>query len=192
MREREEKMKLNVLTPEHPDIPAVKALYEQAFPANERGMSMDAIVANMDKMPIRLFGIYTDEAEKDFAGFLLAIEGEKFVYLVFLAILPEKRSGGLGSQVLNAMREYYAGTPLVFSYESIYEESDNAEQRERRRNLYLKLGFHETGWFAKLNGTEFIIASSEPEIDADVFMQYMRAMAAGNPDAKIPELYRRD
>ena len=52
-------MNLKVLTANHPDIPAVKALYEDAFPANERGMSMDMIVANMDKMPIKLFGIYT-------------------------------------------------------------------------------------------------------------------------------------
>ena len=185
-------MNLKVLTAEHPDIPAVKALFEESFPANERGMSMDMIVSNLDKMPIKLFGIYTDEAEDDFAGFLLATEGEKLVYLVFLAILPEKRSGGIGSQVLNAMREYYAGRPLLFSYESIYEECDNAEQRARRRNLYLKLGFHETGWFVKINGTEFIIASSEPEIDKDAFVQFMSAVAAGNPNAKVPELYRRD
>ena len=47
-------MNLKVLTPDHPDIPAVKALYEEAFPANERAMSMDAIVANLDKLPVKL------------------------------------------------------------------------------------------------------------------------------------------
>ena len=185
-------MNLKVLTPDHPDIPAVKALFEEAFPENERTMSMDVILASMDKMPIKLLGIYSDEAPDDFAGFFLTVEGEKCVYLVYLAIRPEKRSGGIGSKAMNAMREYYAGKTLLFSYESIYEESDNAEQRERRRNLYLKLGFHETGWFATLNGTEFILASSDPEVDKDEFLQFLAGMAAGTPGAALPELYRRD
>lgn len=188
----EDKMNLKVLTPDHPDIPAVKALYEEAFPANERAMSMDAIVANLDKLPVKLLGVYPDETPDDFAGFFLTSEGDNCVYLIFLAIRPEKRSGGIGSKALNAIREYYAGKLLIFSYESIYEESDNAEQRERRRNLYLKLGFHETGWFAKLNGTEFILASSDPEVSKDEILHCIEGLAGGNPGAKVPELYRRD
>lgn len=185
-------MRLKVLTPDHPDIPAVKALFEEAFPANERTMSMDTIIASMDKLPVKLLGVYTDEEPDDFAGFFLTAEGDKCVYLTYLAIRPEKRSGGIGSQAMNAIREYYAGKTLLFSYESIYEECDNAEQRKRRRNLYLKLGFHESGWFVKINGTEFILASSEPEINIDEFLQFFAGMTAGVPGVKTPELYRRD
>lgn len=185
-------MNLRLLTPEHPDIPAVKALFEEAFPENERTISMDTILASMDKLPVKILGVYPDEAPDEFAGFFLTAEGDSCVYLTYLAISPEKRSGGIGSKAMNAVREYYAGKKLLFSYESIYQESDNAEQRARRRKLYLKLGFYETGWFANINGTEFILASSEPEVDKDEFLQFFAGMIAGVPNAKLPELYRRD
>lgn len=81
--------------------------------------------------------------------------------------------------------------PFWFSYESTFEESDNAEQRERRRNFYLKNGFYETGLFVVVNGTEFIIASSKKEFDKEVFVEFMSGMAAGT-GAPVPELYRRD
>ena len=184
-------MILKKLTPDHPDIPAVKKLFEEAFPENERTMSMDDILTHLDDMPLNLLGIYPEETPDDFAGFFLTIEGETAVYLVYLAICPEKRSGGIGSKAMNAMREYYKDRPLLFSYESIYEESDNAEQRERRRNLYLKLGFLETGWFAKLNGTEFILASSMENFDKDAFIDFLGAIF-GAAGSELPELYRRD
>lgn len=185
-------MILRTLTPDHPDIPAVKKLFEEAFPVNERSMDMDEILAHAEQLPIRLLGIYPEEAPEDFAGFFLTVEGGDFVYLTYLAICPEKRSGGIGSKAMNAVREYYKDQTLLFSYESIYEKSNNPEQRERRRNLYLRLGFHETGWFSVMNGTEFIIASSKEEFDKDAFLEFMGAMSAGTTGAAVPELYRRD
>jgi hypothetical protein len=101
------------------------------------------------------------------------------------------RSTGIGSKAFKAILEYYDDIPFWFSYESTFEESDNAEQRERRRRFYLKNGFYETGWFAKLNGTEFIIASSKKEFDKEAFEKFMSAMAATS-GAALPELYRRD
>ena len=72
-----------------------------------------------------------------------------------------------------------------------FEECDNAEQRERRRNFYLKNGFHETGWFTRINGTEFIIASSKEDFDKDAFVKFMSDMTA-SLGAPLLELYRRD
>lgn len=50
------------LTPNHPDIPAVKKLFEESFPENERTVSMDVILANLKLMPIKLLGIYPEGA----------------------------------------------------------------------------------------------------------------------------------
>lgn len=178
------------LTPNHPDIPAVKKLFEESFPENERTMSMDVILANLKLMPIKLLGIYPEETPDTFAGFFLTAEGETSVYLTYLAIRPEQRSSGIGGKAMSAIREYYKSKTLLFSYESPFEESDNAEQRERRRKFHLRNGFYETGWFVKLNGTEFIIACSTEDFDKDEFLSFMAGMMpAGAP---IPELYRRD
>ena len=102
------------------------------------------------------------------------------------------RSSGIGSKAFKAIVDHYGDTPFWFSYESPFEESDNAEQRERRRRFYLKNGFHETGWFTKMNGTEFIIACSKEEFDKDAFEAFVGAMIAGTSGAAVPELYRRD
>lgn len=184
-------MILKKFTSDHPDIPALKKLYEEAFPVSERPVSMDDIIANLDQMPCDLLGVYPEETPDEFAGFFFGIRGENCVYGVYYATRPELRSTGIGGKAFQAILKYYEDIPFWFSYESTFEESDNALQRERRRNFYLRNGFHETGWFAKLNGTEFILASSKEEFDKEAFLKFMSAMAAGT-GAPVPELYRRD
>lgn len=186
-------MILKKFTPNHPDIPALKKLYEEAFPVNERPLSMDAILAFLDQIPCDLLGVYPDENPDEFAGFFFGIKGEDGIYGVYYATRPELRSTGIGGKAFKAILEYYEDKPFWFSYESTFEESENAEQRERRRNFYLRNGFHETGWFTKLNGTEFIIACSKEEFDKEAFEKFMASMAAGLPNPQtLPKLYRRD
>ena len=183
-------MILKNITPDHPDVPALKKLFVEAFPENERTMSMDDILANLDQMPCDLLGIYTDENPDEFAGFFFGVRGETGIYGIYLATRPELRSTGIGSKAFKAVLEYYGDTPFWFSYESTFEESDNAEQRERRRKFYLKNGFYETGWFGKLNGTEFILASSREEFDKEAFDKLMAFIAEGI-GAPAPVFYRR-
>ncbi len=185
-------MKIIPLTADHPDVPVIKKLFEDSFPPNERTMDMDTIITFIGKSPITLLGVYPDETPDELAGFFVTVEGDPNVYLVYLAILPEKRSGGIGGKAMNSMRDYYAGKTLWFSYESPFEECDNLEQRERRRNLYLRLGFLETGWYARLNGTEFILACSEENFDIASFEQFFGTIAAGAGAGEVPKLYRKD
>lgn len=189
---KENNMILKKLNPSHPDIPALKKLFEEAFPENERPMSLDGILAYLDQLPCDLLGVYPDETPDKFSGFYFGVRGESGVYGVYFATCPELRSSGIGGKAFKAILEYYGDTPFWFSYESPFEESDNAEQRERRRRFYLKNGFHETGWFTKMNGTEFIIACSREEFDKEEFEAFVGAMMAGTSGAAVPELYRRD
>ena len=182
-------MILKKLTPDHPDIPILKKLFVEAFPENERMMSMDDILANLNQMPADLLGVYPEETPDRFVGFFFGLRGKSSVYGVYYATLPELRSTGVGGKAFKAILDYYDDIPFLFSYESPFEESDNAVQRERRRSFYLKNGFHETGWFASLNGTEFILASSKEEFDKDAFIELMTSLTGG---ALVPELYRRD
>lgn len=184
-------MILKKLTPQHPDIPALKKLFEEAFPENERPMSMDNILALLDQLPCDLLGVYPEETPDKFVGFFFGIRGESGVYGVYFATCPELRSSGIGSKAFRAVIESYGDTPFWFSYESTFQESDNAEQRERRRRFYLKNGFYETGWFTSLNGTEFILACSKKEFDKEAFEKFMGAMAS-SATAPVPALYRRD
>ncbi|MBR3146605.1 MAG: hypothetical protein IKF54_00495 [Eubacterium sp.] len=152
---------------------------------------MEAVISLLDQIPSDLLGVYLDENPDSFVGFYFGIRGEKSVYGVYYATDSKLRSTGIGGKAFQAILKYYDDIPFLFSYESTFEESDNAEQRERRRRFYLRNGFHETGWFTKLNGTEFIIASSKEDFDKDDFIEFMSDLAACS-GAPAPELYRRD
>ena len=62
-------MILKKITANHPDIPALKKLYEEAFPENERPLSMDTILSFMDQIPCDLLGVYPEETPDEFSGF---------------------------------------------------------------------------------------------------------------------------
>ena len=162
-------MNLKKLASGHADIPLLNQLYIEAFPPDERLLSVEQIFGLAGEMPIDILGIYPDEAPEKFAGFFMVFAHEKFAYLMFFATRAEMRSTGIGSKAIKALVAHYRAKPLIFSYESVFEESDNQEQRERRRAFYLKNGFYETGWLTRLNNKEFIIASSEKKLDEAIF-----------------------
>ena len=58
-------MKIIPLTAEHPDIPVIKKLFEEAFPPNERTFDMNVILSFLDKSPLRLLGLYPDKEKGD-------------------------------------------------------------------------------------------------------------------------------
>ena len=182
-------MNLKKLTPNHADIPLLNELYLEAFPPNERLLSMEEILGSLDKAPIDILGIYPEEAPEKFAGFFLSLVHEKFVYLMFFATCAEMRSTGIGSRAIKAFAEFYKGKAIIFSYESVFEESDNLEQRKRRRAFYLRNGFYETGWFGRLDNTEFILACSEEKLDEAIFDELQANALLSSCNL---EVYRRD
>ena len=185
-------MNLKKLTPEHRDIPLLNELYIAAFPPSERLLSVEEIFGLADKVSIDVLGIYPDETPEQFAGFFMVFVHEEIVYLMFFAIKAEMRSTGIGSKAIKKLVELYSGKHLIFSYESVFEKSDNLEQRKRRRAFYLRNGFYETGYFVRMNNTEFIIASSEEKSDKDI--KSLKEVLLNNPfipSLKL-ELYRRD
>ena len=82
--------------------------------------------------------------------------------------------------------------PLVITYESIYQPSDNDEQRRRRHAFYVKNDFYETGWFTEEAGIEFIVASSQKEFDIEAYKAVADAISASMPDAPATKLFKRD
>ena len=108
-------MKLKKLTQEHRDIPLLNELYIEAFPPNERLLSVEEIFDLTDKASIDILGIYPDETPERFAGFFMTFVHEKFVYLMFFATNAEMRSTGIGSKAIKALVELYKGKPLLLS-----------------------------------------------------------------------------
>ncbi len=177
-------MKLIPLTPDSPDVMLAQQLNEEAFPDNERVDLDDFFRSNTDGQ-LEILAIYADEA---FSGFFVMRLFQNIAYMAFFAVIKEKRSLGIGSQVLKDLKEYYPGKQIVVDFESVREEAANKEQRQRRRNFYLRNGFYETGWFQFYSDTEFEIVCSVPMFDKETFEALIADIHARVPEFD-PHLY---
>ena len=120
------------VTKDSPWFPQVKALYESAFPANER----IPIKQLMDNKIQREFWAFFDE--DSFCGFSNSISHGDITNIVYFAVKPELRSRGYGSQILKTIHEAHPDTRLVVDIE-VEEDSKDAKElelRERRRNRH--------------------------------------------------------
>ena len=158
-------MKLVPLTLDSPDLIPAQQLNEEAFPDNERIDLEDFLRSDRDGS-LEILGIYIDEA---LSGFFVTRLFRNIVYIAFFAVDKEKRSQGIGSHALKELKEFYPGKQIIVDFESVREDSGNKEQRQHRRNFYLRNGYYETGWFQFYSATEFEIFCSEPEFDKETF-----------------------
>ena len=127
-------MELHRMT--HEERPAGRALYRRSFPARERqSWSQLERLQKAGRAEI----LTVDDG--GFRGVLIMFLSRDLILGGFLSILPQKRNGGLGAAVIQAIRERYAGKPVCLEIEDPEEPgAPNAELRRRRRNFYLRNG----------------------------------------------------
>ena len=177
-------MELHRITEKSPDLPRFDALNTQAFPPQELVPTKHLLAAK----ELENFGIYEDGA---FVGMLVMRVYESLAYIAYFAIVPERRSQGLGSKALRVMRRHYAGKQIVLDFEAPDPAAENQSQRLRRREFYLRGGFRPTGWFQFYMETEFEIFCSEPDFDKAAFDKMLADIHARVPEFD-PHPYRKD
>lgn len=182
-------MILRKLTEGAPEVDIITELNYEAFPIEEH--TETGFIYDFDNNAFDLLGIYREEAPENFAGYFLCIKNDKTVYISYFAICPEKRNLGIGTKALEALKEYYSGKQLVLYFESVFEESENIEQRKRRRAFYMRNGFYETGWFITVNSISFEIVSSKEVFDKDSYQQILDLIHSEIPSLNS-YLYRLD
>ena len=173
-----------------PDFPAVLRMYEEAFPESERSWTGEDMAAATEHpqglVSTEILGIYPDDAGRDIAGFFLTLSSDAAVYMYYFAIRPGLRGKGVGAKALAALTSRCGEKPLMFDYESIYQKSDNPEQRMRRHSFYMRNGFHETGWLVKDCGVELIIACSSEDFNIEDYILFMLESPASRDRSKTP------
>ena len=170
-------MELRKIGRGNPDFYAMLRIYEEAFPECERnwteGDMLTAPETPSERVSTEILGIYLDEAPDELVGFFLTLVSDTAVYIYYFAIRHDFRSKGIGAKALKAIMERYGEKTLILDYESIYQESDNPEQRKSRHAFYMRNGFHETDYLAEQDGVELIIACSSKDFrkeDYELFM----------------------
>ncbi len=109
--------------------------YERAFPYDER-RSRESILARLDEADGGFYILLFRDGEGELSAFSMLHDLGTLVYIEYLCVPAHKRSGGLGSRVLDAIR---AHTPHPLVLEA--EPAGTNEWAERRLYFYKRNGF---------------------------------------------------
>ena len=122
--------------------PALRALYESAFPREER-IPWEDLLRLVREMPLE-FAEYREGAE--LLGITIVYPRPRLSWFWYFAVPEEKRGRGIGQRILSALLARYEGRSAVLDMEDPAQPgAPNAAQRLRRRDFYLRNGFRETG-----------------------------------------------
>ena len=136
-------MTSRILAPEALALrPDLRALYEGAFPDEER-IPWDDLLRLVREMPLE-FAEYRDGEE--LLGLTIVYPRTRLSWFWYFAVPKEKRGRGIGQRILSAFLARYEGRSVVLDMEDPAQPgAPNPEQRRRRRDFYLRNGFRETG-----------------------------------------------
>ena len=125
-------------------------LYQSAFPANEK--KPFSMIRSMQKKGRS--DVWYCERDGKFAGLVITINGPEQILLDYLAVAKKRRGQGIGSEMLQVMREKYTGKGVFLEIETVDETAENFEERKRRKQFYLSNGMTPMNVFVELFGVD--------------------------------------
>ena len=170
------------VTKDAPWFPQVKALYESAFPANER----IPIKHLLDDKIKREFWAFFDE--ETFCGFSSSISHGDITNIVYFAVVPELRCRGYGSKILQAIRRQHPDTRIVvdIEVEEDSKDADELERRNRRRDFYQRNGFDASPVEYHWQGEHYRLLSAGGTVTEKEFRDFWKEILKDLPGAKYP------
>ena len=114
-----------------------RELYLSAFPDDER-IPFDTLLRMTGDPGCRFLWMSVDGR---FSGIAYTVETDDLVFLLYLAVSPGARCGGLGSDALWLVKCGCRGRRLFLNVEPVDEPADNMGQRLRRTRFYERNGF---------------------------------------------------
>ena len=178
------------VTKKSPWLPQVKALYESAFPENER-IPIKQLLDNKIK---REFWAFFDKEDGEsgaapkFCGFSNSITHGSITNIVYFAVVPELRCHGYGSQILQVIRRQHPDTRIVVDIE-VEEDSKDAEElerRNRRRDFYLRNGFDSSPVDYVWQGEHYRLLTAGGTVTEKEFRDFWKEILKNVTGAKYP------
>lgn len=170
------------LSPYNKDRKHFERINDEAFPVSER-MSFDEIFDFASDTNTDVLGIYDDGNP---IGFAVVLKNEECGYVYFIAIDSHTRSKGYGSAAMRKMMKAYPDLQLVLDFEVIDKNAENNAQRIRRKNFYLKNGFHETGNYTMPRDERFEVVCSGGELRKEALKDLLHILHKHRPE--FPEI----
>ena len=153
-----------------PGFRKINRLLKSAFPRKEQAPVFLLLMGALRKNTH--FTAFYDGDK--FAGLLYTIENDRYCFILYLAVNPEMRSGGIGGKILNYAYEQAKNKIIVLNVESLNSDADNHEQRERRIAFYARHGICETGYGFSMDGVSYsVLASNLSAFDPDEYAEML-------------------
>ena len=153
----------------------VKDIYFDSFPKNER-MPFLMMVAMSKLWNTEFLGFYDGDT---LCGFVYLAHNSKIVFVMFFAVDKTLRSKGYGSAILQDIQNKYPDKKIIISIEPCDNDAPDMELRTRRKDFYMRNGYHETGYMMKLNGIVQEIIISKGEFDKKKFRTFLAVYSNG-------------
>ena len=151
------------------DIKKLERLYDASFP-NEERIPFRYLVASLNKDRI-MDAYYSDD---ELVGLTVMFMADDLAYLSYICIAEKMQGRGYGTQILNVIKDEYRNCRIVIDIEELDPESDNNEERLRRRNFYIRNGFMVTDVFYRYYFVDYEILSFNGLITVDEWKKVIR------------------
>lgn len=161
----------------------VREIYLASFPREERMPFF--LMCLLAKMPQTQFLAFREGEQVCGFAYMAVLDGMEF--LLFLAVDPALRSRGYGSAILREIAALYPDCKRLVSIERCGAPADNAAQRLRRRQFYLRNGYAQTGYLVELSGQKQEILLQNGDFDPEECFAFFQKYSNG---AMRPPVFR--
>lgn len=152
-------MTLTVRRPQTDELSRLRMLYESSFPESER-FDFDRLLRQTDDT--NGFRVICDDG---FCGLTYLVYSDAGLFVLYLAVSPERRNDGIGSRFLTKLKSENPGMCIFLNVEP--PEGDDIEIRKRRIGFYGRNGFSSNGLITTPDGERYELLSfgGRPELE---------------------------
>lgn len=114
-------LRMKTITGDLPELDEVRALYDRAFPENERRPFSEMLSGSGSE--IEMLAFYDGD---EFVGFAVVLNsGVPISHIIYFAVEERLRNRGCGSSILAAIHKAKAGRIVMVDIERQTEHADN-------------------------------------------------------------------
>lgn len=143
------------------DIKEIRRLYNSSFPDDER-IPFKRLINNLDTDRV-MYAYYDDQL----IGMSFLFLYNDLAYLSYICVEEDLRDKGYGSKILNKVKDDFKDYRIVLDIEEVVKNSENYEERKRRKDFYLKNGFESANIFYHIYHVDYEILHYGKDVNRD-------------------------
>ncbi len=161
----------------------IRRLVLGSFPGNERPPF--SLLLMRTKLPDAEFLAFYEKGE--LCGITVTIQNDEAVLLSYLAVCEEKRSRGIGSELVKYIKKRHAGKTIIADIEALDPHCADIGDRVRRKRFYIRNGFNELHAGFAYGGADYELLGFGGGFDDNKLRRLYLQMTMGGFE---PQLYR--